>query len=107
VWSQKGLRHRSPFAFRLVIVMDYGLAAITVSIFLLDHGLAVMWLPLLDHGWYDRGHGRGIDHAARQPLRQRRPDRREHQLRPPTRGVAIAPIMAAANKNFLIFHPPV
>jgi hypothetical protein len=32
----------------LVIVMDYGLATITVSIFLLDHGLAVMWLPLLD-----------------------------------------------------------
>jgi hypothetical protein len=28
--------------------MDYGLAAITVSIFLLDHGLAVTWLPLLD-----------------------------------------------------------
>jgi hypothetical protein len=36
-----------PF-LRLVIVVNYGLAAITVSIFLLDHGLAVMWLPLLD-----------------------------------------------------------
>jgi hypothetical protein len=28
--------------------VDPGLAAVTVSIFLLDHGLAVMWLPLLD-----------------------------------------------------------
>jgi len=32
----------------LVIVVDYGLAAITISVFLLDHGLAVPWLPLLD-----------------------------------------------------------
>jgi hypothetical protein len=29
-------------------VVNYGLTAITVSIFLLDHGLAVMWLSLLD-----------------------------------------------------------
>ena len=46
--ESKGLWHRSPFAFCLVIVVDDGLAAITVSIFLLDHGLAVTWLPLLD-----------------------------------------------------------
>jgi hypothetical protein len=44
----KGLRHRSPLLC-LVVVVDYGLAAITVSIFLLDHGrLAVTRLPLLD-----------------------------------------------------------
>jgi hypothetical protein len=30
--------------------MDYGLGAITVSIFLLDHGRAVPRLSLLDHG---------------------------------------------------------
>jgi hypothetical protein len=35
------------FLLCLVIVVDYGLAAITISIFLLDHGLAVTWLPLL------------------------------------------------------------
>jgi len=29
-------------------VVDYGLAAIAVSIFLLDHGFAVTRLPLLD-----------------------------------------------------------
>jgi hypothetical protein len=34
----------------LVIVVNYGLTAITVSIFLLDHGRAVPWLSLLDHG---------------------------------------------------------
>jgi hypothetical protein len=50
VGESKGLWHRSPFAFCLVIVVDDGLAAITVSIFLLNHGLAVMWLPLLNHG---------------------------------------------------------
>jgi hypothetical protein len=31
-------------------VTDYGLGAITVSIFLLDHGRALPWLSLLDHG---------------------------------------------------------
>jgi hypothetical protein len=31
-------------------VTDYGLGAITVSIFLLDHGRAIPWLSLLDHG---------------------------------------------------------
>jgi hypothetical protein len=30
--------------------MDDGLGAITVSIFLLDHGRALPWLSLLDHG---------------------------------------------------------
>jgi hypothetical protein len=34
----------------LVILVNYGLTAIFVSIFLLDHGRAVPWLPLLDHG---------------------------------------------------------
>jgi hypothetical protein len=29
-------------------VVDHGLAAITVSIFLFDHGLAIMRFPLLD-----------------------------------------------------------
>jgi hypothetical protein len=64
-------------------VVDYGLAAITVSIFLLDHGLAVMWLPLLNHG--------GMIAVTVAVLIVRlanryasRPDRREHQLRPPT-----------------------
>jgi hypothetical protein len=31
-------------------VTDYSLGAITVSIFLLDHGSALPWLSLLDHG---------------------------------------------------------
>jgi hypothetical protein len=34
----------------LVIVTDYRLGAITVSIFLLDHGRAVPRTSLLDHG---------------------------------------------------------
>jgi hypothetical protein len=34
----------------LVIVVDYGLGAITLSIFLLYHGRAVPRLSLLDHG---------------------------------------------------------
>ena len=31
-------------------MVDYGLAAIAVSVFLLNHGRAVPWLALLDHG---------------------------------------------------------
>jgi hypothetical protein len=45
--TDKGLRCRSPLLC-LIVVVDYGLAAIAVSIFLLDHGLAVTRLPLLD-----------------------------------------------------------
>jgi hypothetical protein len=47
--EKKGLRHGAPL-LSLVIVTDYGLGAITVSIFLLDHGRALPWLSLLDHG---------------------------------------------------------
>jgi hypothetical protein len=39
-----------PFLFCLLIVVDDSLGTITVSIFLLDHGRAVPWLALLDHG---------------------------------------------------------
>jgi hypothetical protein len=38
------------FSFWLIIAVDYGLAAIAVSVFLLDHSCAVPWLSLLDHG---------------------------------------------------------
>jgi hypothetical protein len=34
----------------LVVVVDYGLAVIAISIFLLDYGRAVPWLSLLNHG---------------------------------------------------------
>jgi hypothetical protein len=33
----------------LVVVVDYGLGVIAVSIFLLDYGRAVLWLSLLNH----------------------------------------------------------
>jgi hypothetical protein len=83
--DKKGLQHGAPL-LSLVIMMDYGFGAITVSIFLLDHGRAVPRLSLLDHGgMITIGRGPGIDHALRQPLRQRRPDRREPRLHPPTR----------------------
>jgi hypothetical protein len=50
VGSQKDSGIGALLPFCLVIVVNYGLAAITVSIFLLDHCLAVMWLSLLNHG---------------------------------------------------------
>jgi hypothetical protein len=66
----------------LVIVVDHRLAAITVSIFLLNQGFAVMWLPLLDDGTFTVSI---VITGLTKPLRQRRPDRREHQPHPQTR----------------------
>ena len=34
----------------VVVVMDYGLAAIAIRIFLFDHGGSVTWLPFFDDG---------------------------------------------------------
>src|SRR5580704_16446771 len=48
--TEKRLRHHRSPLLCLVIVVDYGLAAIPISIFLLDHGRAVPRLSLLDHG---------------------------------------------------------
>jgi hypothetical protein len=50
----KGLRPvPEPFLLVVLVVvaMNYGLAAITIRIFLLDHGRPITWLALLD----DRG----------------------------------------------------
>jgi hypothetical protein len=48
--TEKGSAIIGAFLRCLVIVMDYGLAASAVSIFLFNHGRAVPWLSLLDHG---------------------------------------------------------
>jgi hypothetical protein len=47
---EKGSDTIGAFLLCLVIVVDDRLAAIAVSIFFLNHGRAVPWLSLLDHG---------------------------------------------------------
>jgi hypothetical protein len=80
-------------------VTNYGFAPITVSIFLLDYGLAAFtWLPLLDDSSTVTV---AIVRLADGYASTDRTDANTNIVR--KRGVAIATTTAAANKDFLIF----